>query len=212
MSPRSAKQFEEIREEKITLIMDTALEHFANEGFHATTINHIAKHAGISKGLLYNYFKSKEELLIEIIRRSVVDIYGNIDPNGDGIISEDEFEQFIRRFATLLREKRLIWRLFYQLIMQKDVYEIFINSYFVKGTVTWPDSSIQDHFLSNVTSMIKDYFERKKERMPADWDHNLDLEMFVHTLKGFSLTSVFLDEVDETMYWKTVNRIIETYK
>ena len=44
MSPRTPLQFEEIREEKRNLIMDTALEHFAREGFHATTINHIAKH------------------------------------------------------------------------------------------------------------------------------------------------------------------------
>ena len=71
MSPRTPKQFEEIREEKKTLIMDVALEHFANEGYHNTTINHIAKHAGISKGLMYNYFESKEELLAEIINRSM---------------------------------------------------------------------------------------------------------------------------------------------
>ena len=43
--------------------MDVALQHFANKGFHATTIYHIAEHAGISKGLMYNYFNSKEELL-----------------------------------------------------------------------------------------------------------------------------------------------------
>ena len=60
MSPRTPQQFEEIREEKMTLIMDIALEHFANEGYHTTTINHIARHAGISKGLMYNYFESKE--------------------------------------------------------------------------------------------------------------------------------------------------------
>ena len=70
MSPRTPKQFMEIREEKKTLIMDVALEHFANEGYFTTTINHIARHAGISKGLMYNYFESKEELLTEIINRS----------------------------------------------------------------------------------------------------------------------------------------------
>jgi AcrR family transcriptional regulator len=49
MSPRTPKQFKEIREEKMTLIMDAALQHFAVEGYFSTTINHIAKHAGISK-------------------------------------------------------------------------------------------------------------------------------------------------------------------
>ena len=85
MSPRTPKQFEQMREEKKTLIMDVALEHFAKEGYHNTTITHIAKHAGISKGLMYNYFESKEELLTEIINRSMEGVAKYIDPDKDGI-------------------------------------------------------------------------------------------------------------------------------
>ena len=96
MSPRTPQQFREIREEKMTLIMDVALEHFSNIGFHATTINHIAKHAGISKGLLYNYFKSKEDLLAAILNRSLTDIYNDFDSDHDGTLTGDEFERFIR--------------------------------------------------------------------------------------------------------------------
>ena len=67
MSPRSAKQFKEIRKEKKDHIMEVALELFAENGFHATSISQIAKKAGISKGLTYNYFESKKELLDELI-------------------------------------------------------------------------------------------------------------------------------------------------
>ena len=83
MSPRSSAQFGEMREEKKTLIMDVALEHFSDYGFHSTTISHLAKHAGISKGLLYNYFKSKEELLAAIINRSLTEIYSSFNPDHD---------------------------------------------------------------------------------------------------------------------------------
>ena len=62
----------------MTLIMDVALEHFANNGFHAQPSAILARHAGISKGLMYNYFKSKEELLGEIINRSITEIYLSI--------------------------------------------------------------------------------------------------------------------------------------
>ena len=48
--------------------MDAALELFVTYGYQGTTISQIAKKASVSKGLLYNYFKSKEELLHEIIR------------------------------------------------------------------------------------------------------------------------------------------------
>ena len=55
MAPRTEQQFEEIRESKKKLILETALELFASEGFHTTPISRIASEAGISKGLLYNY-------------------------------------------------------------------------------------------------------------------------------------------------------------
>ena len=125
MSPRTQLQFEEIREEKKTLIMDAALEQFASEGYYATTISQIANHAGISKGLLYNYFESKEALLIAILQRSVMEIYKYFDVNKDGYLSEDEFEFFIRKISFVLREKRSFWRLFFQLVMQKEVRERF---------------------------------------------------------------------------------------
>ncbi|HRW21852.1 MAG TPA: helix-turn-helix domain-containing protein, partial [Bacteroidales bacterium] len=63
MSPRTPEQFEEIRLSKHKLILDTAMKLFASSGYHNTSISKIAKEAGISKGLIYNYFDSKEDLL-----------------------------------------------------------------------------------------------------------------------------------------------------
>ncbi|MDV7394640.1 helix-turn-helix domain-containing protein, partial [Arthrospira platensis SPKY1] len=51
--------------------MEKALELFAEKGFASTSISQIAKEAGISKGLMYNYFESKEQLLHEIIRQAI---------------------------------------------------------------------------------------------------------------------------------------------
>jgi len=65
--PRTEKQFEEIREFRKAMIMDVALELFANEGYYPTSISKIASKAGISKGLMYNYFKSKEVLITVMI-------------------------------------------------------------------------------------------------------------------------------------------------
>ena len=95
MSPRTPEQFEEMREERKAHIMNVALEHFAKEGYHKTTISHIARHAGMSKGLMYNYFTSKESLLFEIIMRSVNEMYSDFDRDKDGYLTEEEFEFFI---------------------------------------------------------------------------------------------------------------------
>jgi len=71
MSPRSKEQFEEIRQRSRQTIKEAALELFGHQGYHSTSISQIAKEAGVSKGLLYNYFESKEALLEEILMDAV---------------------------------------------------------------------------------------------------------------------------------------------
>lgn len=71
MAPKTSKQFAEIRQKSQEKIEAAALELFAEQGFHRTSITTIAKVAGISKGLLYNYYESKEDLLHQIIDRAM---------------------------------------------------------------------------------------------------------------------------------------------
>jgi AcrR family transcriptional regulator len=212
MSPRTAKQFKELREEKRRLIMDVALEHFAKGGYYNTPISHIAKHAGISKGLLYNYFRSKEDLLTEIINRSLHDLAGYFDPDRDGRLSEEEFELFIRKLFALLRENPAFWRLFYQLLMQSEVRKLLVNttmSYMNRGQV--PDSN-SGNFLLLIPGMISEYFTRKKERKGEDYDPALEGNMFMYTVEGFIMITAYMDEIDEVNYNKSVEGIIKLYK
>jgi len=67
MSPRSSEQWDEMREQSRAKILEAALELFGSQGYHATSITQIAKQAGISKGLMYNYFDSKEELMEALV-------------------------------------------------------------------------------------------------------------------------------------------------
>jgi len=192
--------------------MNVALEHFANHGYHHSSINQIAKQAGISKGLIYNYFESKEDLLTEIIHRSMSDFSSHFQPENDHL-SEQEFELFIRKFFLILRNKIEFWRMFFQLIIQKDVRQHFLKPYID------PVNSVQSVYangsntiLAIISKMLTDYFMRKKERKPRDYDPTLDLNMFIYTIEGFARITAYLDEIDENYYDKTVNRIIELYK
>jgi AcrR family transcriptional regulator len=56
------------RPEEIT---DAALKVFAQRGLHNTTLDDVAKEAGISKGTIYLYFKNKEELFVATAQRVV---------------------------------------------------------------------------------------------------------------------------------------------
>ena len=71
MSPRTSKQNEEIREQSREKIMMVALELFAKNGFHSTSIKKIADKAKVAKGLVNYYFKTKEELLNAVINKAM---------------------------------------------------------------------------------------------------------------------------------------------
>jgi len=215
MSPRTPKQFDDIREERKALIMEVALYLFANVGFHATTITKIAKHAGISKGLMYIYFKSKEDLLSAIIDKSVSEIYNYFDLNRDGFLTEEEFEFFIRKLGRIIYEKQTFWRLFFQVLMQTEVREQFLNNFL--GTESLFKSAKEykeGSFISNIMKIITEYFIRKQKTKGDDYDPWLEFNMFMLTLKGFALTYIYMDQDkdDDEYFEKTVNNIITIYK
>ncbi len=127
--PRSAAQYKQIRKEKRELILDTALELFAEKGFHTTSIEQIAKKAGISKGLTYNYFESKNAILEAILKTGFDAIYAHFDIDNDGVLSYNEFEFFIRKSFIAMTENRSFWKLYFSLMMQPVVTETYINTY-----------------------------------------------------------------------------------
>jgi AcrR family transcriptional regulator len=50
-------------EDKRRQLLDAAVRVFARKGFHASRVGDIAEEAGVAHGLLYHYFKSKDEVL-----------------------------------------------------------------------------------------------------------------------------------------------------
>jgi TetR/AcrR family transcriptional regulator, fatty acid metabolism regulator protein len=50
-------------EEKRRQLLDAAVRVFARKGFHASRVGDIAEEAGVAHGLLYHYFRSKDEVL-----------------------------------------------------------------------------------------------------------------------------------------------------
>jgi len=61
-------RFQRRKEDRPAEITEAALEAFAEKGYAATRVEEVAKRAGVSKGLLYLYFKTKEDLFKAVIR------------------------------------------------------------------------------------------------------------------------------------------------
>jgi TetR/AcrR family transcriptional regulator len=67
---RSAETNQRMRDERRENILSIALQLFAARGLAATKIGDIARRARMSQGLLYHYFRSKEAIYLELIRRA----------------------------------------------------------------------------------------------------------------------------------------------
>jgi AcrR family transcriptional regulator len=131
--PRSAEQLEQIRKQKKAHIRQTALALFAEHGFHATSISQISKRARISKGLIYNYFESKDAILEDIFNWAFATIYSNFDTNKDGILSKEEFIQFIRSSLQTTMTNKSFWKLYSALVLQPHILETYTAKYEDKG-------------------------------------------------------------------------------
>ncbi len=175
--PRTPEQFEEIREEKKKLITQVALELFANDGYHTTSISKIAKKAGISKGLMYNYFKSKEDLLANIFNDIMNKTMDMLDPNHDDEITIQEAEEFFERFFDVLTSNPQEWRLFYQLSVQPEVMGLLVQE-------SW-SKKVQHN-----QEIILDYFARQNFEDPE-----LTIVLFASIFKGFALMYAFAPEM-----------------
>ena len=67
----SAARYQRRKEDRPQEITAAAFGAFAENGFTATKVEDVARRAGVSKGLLYVYFKTKEELFKAVIRSVV---------------------------------------------------------------------------------------------------------------------------------------------
>lgn len=196
MSPRTPKQFGEIRESRRMQIMETALKLFALEGYGHVSISRLSSEAGISKGLMYNYFKSKEALLAAIIEHGMQNVMNLIDPNQNGIVEPREMEDFIRKIFTAVRSHQEYWILFISVIMQPNVTEHLKDN---------------DMMLSmqQFMAMLLKYFENCGFEDPE-----LEMITFSALIEGFGALLIYAYPVFEfpgELLTKFENRIIEMY-
>jgi len=96
MCPRSEKQFAAMRRKSKRAIRNGSLKLFARKGFSRTTMEDIARQVGISKGLIYNYFTGKEEVLESLIDEFVERIMPAPLPQAAGADPAKHLERLIR--------------------------------------------------------------------------------------------------------------------
>jgi len=96
------------------LLLEAALEVFAEHGYHDTSLGHIAERAGVSKALIYEHFASKAELHKAVLERNRDELLGRVFAAIEGL---DSPEQRLRAghdaFLGFVEERRDSWRMLF---------------------------------------------------------------------------------------------------
>jgi TetR/AcrR family transcriptional regulator, cholesterol catabolism regulator len=109
--PRHGKQTKPAS--RLEEVLQSAANIFFAKGFHATSIEDVARDVGMLKGSLYYYIKSKDDLLFRLLLAGIEDsdafIAQHIDPQGDPV---EQLERAIRAQIDYIIEKRVQFGLF----------------------------------------------------------------------------------------------------
>ena len=173
--PRTAEQFKEIRTDRKKAILDAALHVFSEQGYHNASIIEVSKEAGISKGLMYNYFDSKEELLDILLGSFLDDEMSAVKKVLKKPLTGFTMIEFIKLNTQILKAKLKQWKLYFSLVTQPEVIKI-----------------LQDRFSEEnifITQKIMEFFKQK-----GDKNSEMTFTLFSTTIVGLKMSYIMDSE------------------
>ena len=172
MSPKTEEQFEQIRSDRKASILDAALHIFGEEGYHSASISKISKRAGVSKGLMYNYFDSKEDLLKELLDTvfdTIMDAMGIVAGEE---ITDELLVSHINRSFEIVENDHAHWKLYFSVVTQPNIMEMALEQMIPK---------IEPYMMSLV-----EYFAKKGHKNPM-----VTARYYTSTLDGVQMQAIF---------------------
>ncbi|WP_377889055.1 TetR/AcrR family transcriptional regulator [Alkalihalobacillus sp. R86527] len=141
--------FERLPDEKKERILSICIEEFAESGFDKTSTDTITTRAGISKGILYHYFKNKKNLYIYVVDHSRKLIGDRIMNDLQSVKTEDFFD----------RVKEVI------LIKQRVQFEYLTETQLVTHALLHPPSGMEDEMKEMLQKNVDHYSEQYLEKL-----------------------------------------------
>lgn len=144
----------DVQNEKQRKILEASIELIAEKGFANTSTAEIAKRAGVSVGTLFNYYKTKETLLLAIVLPAMNNIILKMMSENDHRLMlqlSSNFEEFIRLLITsrvMLLEKN---RALLQVIIKEVLYKEELKA------------GLLDNFSIHALPFLNDAIEHFKE-------------------------------------------------
>lgn len=120
--PRTKEQLLELRTQQREKILQATLKTVSIEGCAQTTIAKIAQAAGISKGLIYNYFDTKESIYVEILQNGFEELHLLIN-NENPYKNKEDFIKMVDMLFIEFTGNMDFWFMYYNFIMQPYMRE-----------------------------------------------------------------------------------------
>lgn len=131
MSPRP-----DVSEERKQQILDAAIAVFARLGFRAARMDDVAEQAGLSKGALYLYYKSKDAIIAAILQRLFAGEFKHlqalVESEGKGPVAE-QLLTLTRQFASMMQWMSKLMPIafeFYAIAGRDKAVRQFLKEYF----------------------------------------------------------------------------------
>ncbi len=203
------KVFPDYREEAKNRIIKESVKFFSEKGYHKTKMSEIAESLGVSKGAIYQYFTSKEELFLEVIKYYVeytqkdLILFLSLRPPSD-IATDDFFDiMFNIDQSQSIENLNLLDRLFPPLDFNLAISEMVASNPSVKEEMT-------KYYMGSI-KLIANYFEDYKNR--GNIKKNIDtflLSMGITSLQDGLMAGiqmgVDISEIRKT--WKEITKMI----
>jgi AcrR family transcriptional regulator len=173
------------------LIVQSATKYFSKFGFYKTTMDEIAKHIHKAKGVLYYYFKGKEELFNEVLKQELnavkIELKKIVDTENDSLITLKEY--------TLTRLRLLHKAVNYHETLKADFFEKYL---FVKD--------VREDFTEFEREQLTIILERGKTEGYLDFKNiNSTINIFMMVINGIEIPLYLQEKYSE--YESTIDEL-----
>lgn len=203
------KVFPEYREEAKNRIIKQSVKFFSEKGYYKTKMAEIAECLGVSKGAIYQYFKSKEELFLEVIKFYVEytqkDLVTFLNSRPPQDISTDEFFDIMFNLeqSASFENFKILDKLFPPLDFNLAMSELMTSNPLMKEEMT--------KYYKDSIKLMADYFESYKTKglIKKDID-SFSLSMGITSIQDGLMVAMQMgiEISDIRKSWKEITKMI----
>lgn len=175
------KLFHELQEDKKQKIISVSISEFAKYGYTDSSTNRIVKDSGISKGSLFKYFESKEDLYFYLLDFVTGELNTNLNQKL-GTLSTNLFERVIQ-----YSELEFSWY-----IQNPEKYRLILKAFSKNDTDIYQKTEARFSYAGqNVYYSVLENVDTK----PLNWDKRKVFDVLKWFLQGFNADFIERTEV-----------------